>query len=230
MENNKRVKMSLYINIMITILTIIATIIMITGFKFMTGVEPVLESTKIGVFKSFTVDSNLFAGIISFIFILNEISIIKGEKKEISDKLYILKLMATTAVSLTFIVVFVYLGNIAENGLISLLLNSNLFFHLIIPLLNIVDFIFFIKKDNITYKYAFYGLIPTLLYAVFYTTNVIIHIENGRVSPKYDWYWFVQNGLWTMVIVAPTILLITYIISLILLLLNKIINRKLQDK
>ena len=230
MKNNKRVKMSLYLNIMITILTIIATIIMITGFKFMTGVEPVLESTKIGVFKFFTVDSNLFAGIISFIFILNEISIIKGEKKEISDKLYILKLMATTAVSLTFIVVFVYLGNIAENGLISLLLNSNLFFHLIIPLLNIIDFIFFIKKDNITYKYAFYGLIPTLLYAVFYTTNVIIHIENGRVSPKYDWYWFIQNGLWTMVIVAPTILLITYIISLILLLLNKIINRKLQDK
>ena len=230
MKNNKRVKMSLYLNIMITILTIIATIIMITGFKFMTGVEPVLESTKIGVFKFFTVDSNLFAGIISFIFILNEISIIKGEKKEISDKLYILKLMATTAVSLTFIVVFVYLGNIAENGLISLLLNSNLFFHLIIPLLNIIDFIFFIKKDNITYKYAFYGIIPTLLYAVFYTTNVIIHIENGRVSPKYDWYWFIQNGLWTMVIVAPTILLITYIISLILLILNKIINRKLQDK
>ena len=230
MKNNKRVKMSLYINIMITILTIIATIIMITGFKFMTGVEPVLESTKIGVFKYFTVDSNLFAGIISFIFILNEISIIKGEKKEISDKLYILKLMATTAVSLTFIVVFVYLGNIAENGLISLLLNSNLFFHLIIPILNIIDFIFYIKKENITYKYAFYGLIPTLLYAVFYTTNVIIHIENGRVSPKYDWYWFVQNGLWTMVIVAPTILLITYIISVILLLLNKIINRKLQDK
>ncbi len=230
MKNNKRVKMSLYINIMITILTIIATIIMITGFKFMTGVEPVLESTKIGVFKFFTVDSNLFAGIISFIFILNEISIIKGEKKEISDKLYILKLMATTAVSLTFIVVFVYLGNIAENGLISLLLNSNLFFHLIIPLLNIIDFIFFIKKENITYKYAFYGLIPTLLYAVFYTTNVIIHIENGRVSPKYDWYWFVQNGLWTIVIVAPMILLITYIISVILLLLNKIINRKLQDK
>lgn len=230
MKENIKVKISLCINIMITILTIIATIIMITGFKFMTGVEPVLESTKIGVFKFFTVDSNLFAGIISFIFILNEISIIKGEKKEISDKLYILKLMATTAVSLTFIVVFVYLGNIAENGLISLLLNSNLFFHLIIPLLNIIDFIFFIKKDNITYKYAFYGLIPTLLYAVFYTTNVIIHIENGRVSPKYDWYWFVQNGLWTMVIVAPTILLITYIISLILLLLNKIINRKLQDK
>ena len=230
MKNNKRVKMSLYLNIMITILTIIATIIMITGFKFMTGVEPVLESTKIGVFKFFTVDSNLFAGIISFIFILNEISIIKGEKKEISDKLYILKLMATTAVSLTFIVVFVYLGNIAENGLISLLLNSNLFFHLIIPLLNIIDFIFFIKKDNITYKYAFYGIIPTLLYAVFYTTNVIIHIENGRVSPKYDWYWFIQNGLWTMVIVAPTILLITYIISLILLILNKIINGKLQDK
>ena len=230
MKKNIKVKISLCINIMITILTFIATIIMITGFKFMTGVEPVLESTKIGVFKYFTVDSNLFAGIISFIFILNEISIIKGEKKEISDKLYILKLMATTAVSLTFIVVFVYLGNIAENGLISLLLNSNLFFHLIIPLLNLIDFIFFIKKDNITYKYAFYGLIPTLLYAVFYTANVIIHIENGRVSPKYDWYWFVQNGLWTMVIVAPTILLITYIISLILLLLNKIINRKLQDK
>lgn len=230
MNKNIRYKISLVLNIIIVILTIAATIIMMTGFKFMHGPEPILETTKIGAFKFFTVDSNLFAGIISIIFIYLNISIIKGKEKEISNKMYILKLMATTAVSLTFLVVFIYLGNIAENGIKSLLQNSNLFLHLIIPVLNIVDFILLKKDNNISYKHAFYGLIPTVIYAIFYTTNVVIHIENGKVSPKYDWYWFVQNGVWTMVIVGPIILLFTYIISVILVLLNIIINKKLQEK
>lgn len=230
MKKINRYKISLIINIIIAILTIISTIIMMTGFKFMDGVEPVLETTKLGALKFFTVDSNVFSGIVSIIFIIVELKLIKGTEKEISNKLYILKLMATTAVTLTFLVVFIYLGNIAENGLKSLLLNSNLFFHLIIPLLNIIDFIFFIKKDKISYKCTFYGLIPTILYAIFYTTNVMIHMNNWKVSPKYDWYWFVQNGVWAIIIVAPVILLFTYIISVVLVLLNKTINRKLQDK
>ena len=216
-----RYKLSLFYNCLIVVLTILSTIIMFTGYKFMHGVEPVLETTKLGVFKYFTVDSNIFAGIISVLFIFINIRLLKGEMEYVSKRQYILKLMATVGVFLTFSVVFLYLGPISKGGISSLLQNSNLFFHFVIPLLNVIDFIFFIKINDIKYRYAFYGFVPMLLYSCFYITNVLLHIENGMVSIKYDWYWFVQNGLWTMVIVIPIIILLTYLLSLILIILNK---------
>lgn len=221
MKKINRYKVSLVLNIIIVLLTVLSTIFMFTGFKFMHGDEPVLESTKLGAFKYYTVDSNIFAGIISLIFIFINIGVLKGKRKNISKKLYLLKLMATSGVTLTFAVVFLYLGHIAQGGIYSLLLNSNLFFHLIIPVLNIIDFVFLVKYDDILYRYAFYGLIPMGLYSIFYATNVISHINNGMVSPKYDWYWFVQNGIWTMVFVIPIIVSLNYIISLLLVLFNK---------
>ena len=59
------IKISLAINIIIVVFTIAASIIMFTGFKFMHGYETVLESTKIGMLRFFTVDSNIFMGIVA---------------------------------------------------------------------------------------------------------------------------------------------------------------------
>ena len=210
---NKNNKISKIINIMIFILTLIASIIMFTGFKFMHGIEPVLESTKIGMLRFFTVESNIFMGIIALLFVL---------KKELTKTDYILKLMSTSAVTLTFIVVFTYLGFVTKGGIVSLLQNSNLFFHLIIPVLSIINFIFFENTDKLkSLKNSFYGIVPAFIYSIFYISNIIFHMENGKVSPVYDWYWFVQNGVWTSVIVVPIIFTLTYIISLVLWKLNK---------
>ena len=219
--DKKDLKISLVINIIITILTIFASIAMFTGFKFMSGYDIVLQSTGIYMLRFFTVESNMFMGIVSLIFAIDEISVLKGKKKEISAKKYILKLMATVAVSLTFFVVFTYLGPIAEHGLSSLLMNSNLFFHLIIPILSILTFVLFERTDKLKFRYTFYGIVPSLLYGVYYLINILVHMENGKVSPIYDWYWFVQNGIWTAVIVAPMLQLITYVISLIIWKLNR---------
>ena len=207
-------KKTLILNTLIVILTIFATIVMFTGIKLTNGAEPILETTKLGVFKFFTVDSNILMGITSLIFIILGIKNI-----EISKNLYRLKLMATTSVALTFIVVFTYLGPISKDGIISLLQNSNLFFHLIIPVLSIITFI--IEKTNLKIKDTIYGIIPTLIYGTIYTANILLHTENGKVSPIYDWYWFVQNGISTAIIVVPIIILITYMISLILWKLNR---------
>ena len=56
--DKKSIKISLVINLIIVLFTIIASIIMFTGIKIMEG-EPILETTKLGMFKFFTVDSNL---------------------------------------------------------------------------------------------------------------------------------------------------------------------------
>lgn len=212
----KRLKVSSVLNIIIVLLTIIATIIMFTGFKFMHGSEPVLESTKLRVLRFFTVDSNIFMGMVSLAFLTQEQKLLKGKVKDISKKMYIFKLMATTGVTVTFLTVFLYLGPISDGGISSLLQNSNLFFHLIIPVLSIITFTIFEKTDKIKFKYALFGIIPTLLYEIYYLINILIHMEDGKVSPIYDWYWFVQNGVWTAIIVAPLMLVFTYIISLIL--------------
>ena len=217
----KNIKISLVLNIIIVIFTILASFIMFSGFKFMHGSEPILESTKIGMFKFFTVDSNLFMGIVALLFAIKEIKLLKGKTTDISVKMYTLKLMSTTGVGLTFFIVFGYLAQIAEGGIPSMIMNSNLFFHLIIPVLSMLTFILFEKTDKLSFKYSFYGLIPTVIYALYYLTNVLIHMENFKVSPIYDWYWFVQNGVWTAVIVMPIILIITYVISLLLWRLNK---------
>ena len=212
----KMKKKSLILNTTIVILTIFASFIMFTGINLTNGAEPLLETTKIGMFKFFTVDSNIFMGIISLLFI---IKIIKNQK--ITKKMYILKLMSTTSVTLTFIVVFFYLGPISKDGIKSMLQNSNLFFHLIIPVLSIINFTIFERTNKLKIKDTLYGIIPTVIYAVIYVTNLLLHVENGTVSPIYDWYWFVQNGIKYAIIVAPMIILISYIISLVLWKLNK---------
>ncbi len=219
---NKNTKISLVLNIIISILVLFSTIAMFTGYRFMNGQEAILESTKLGMLRFFTVQSNLFMGIISLLFIIDEIKILRGNKKEISFFKYVLKLMSTSAVGLTFFVVFAYLGPITKYGLVSLLMNSNLFFHLIIPVLSIVTFIFFERTNKLKFKDTLYGIIPTLLYGIYYITNVLIHVENGKVSPKYDWYWFVQGGVWTALIVVPIIFLVSYLISLGLWRVNKL--------
>lgn len=225
MEKERNIRISLLINIIITFLTIVASIIMFTGFKFMHGYDPVLETTRFTMFRFFTVDSNIFIGITSLIFAIQEIQLLKGKINEIPIKTYILKLMATTGVGLTFFVVFAYLGPISKDGILSMLMNSNLFFHLIIPVLSMLNFTIFEKTNKIQLKYTFCGIIPTVLYGIYYLANVFIHMENGKVSPIYDWYWFVQNGVWTAIIVVPMLFTITYIISLILWKINKRSNK-----
>lgn len=217
----KRIKIAIILNVILVILTAFASFCMFTGFKFMSGPEIVLEATKLQMFSFFTVDSNLFLGIVALLSAYYEVKFLKKEIKDIPKIIYILKLMATTAVGLTFLVVFAYLGPITEYGIISMIVNSNLFFHLIIPVLSMITFMFFEKTNKLTFKDSFYGLVPMLLYAVYYLTNIIIHMENGKVSPKYDWYWFVQNGVWTAILVVPLIALLTYIISLVLWKVNK---------
>lgn len=218
---NKKLKISLAINILIVLMTIASSIIMFTGFRFMTAYPVILSTTKFSMFRFFTVQSNLFAGIVSLIFAIKEIQILRGKKNEISKRMHVLKLMSSTAVGLTFFVVFAYLGPITPYGVPALLMNANLFFHLIIPLVSIINFVCFERTDKLTFRNSFWGILPTALYGVYYLTNVFIHMENGTVSPVYDWYYFVQKGVWTAAIVVPIMLLITYIISLIIWRLNR---------
>ena len=214
------IKVARVLNYIIALFVTIGTIFMLFGVKFM-GPEDGLSATKIEMFRFYTVDSNILMGIVSLIFAIFETKLIKGEIEKIPTKLYVLKLISTVGVTLTFLTVVLYLAPIATYGYFSMFRNANLFFHFLVPVLSIISFCFLEKTEGISFKHTFTGIATMVIYAVFYTINILIHAENGKVSPIYDWYWFVQNGVWTIVIVIPIMFALTYLISFALWKANK---------
>ena len=218
----KRERISLILNIIIVLLVLIGTIFMFCGIKFMPESNLMLEDTKIQMFKYYTVDSNILLGIISFVLVLYEYKLLKEDILKIPKKVYILKFVGTASITLTFLTTLFFLT--PQYGFYAMYNNNNLFFHLIVPLLAIISYVFFEKHDN-SYKYAVFGIVPMFFYSIYYILNVIIHLKDGLMY-KYDFYGFVKGGIGSIVFVAVLILLVTFIFDIIL----YGINRKLYKE
>lgn len=216
---NKRQKLSFALNSLIFLITVFATVSMIIGFEFM-GEIKVLSSASFKAFKYFTVDSNVFAGIVALIYMIDLILLSKGKIKELPKWLSYLKLAAATGVTLTMMVTVFFLAPKSTTTYFAYFMNSNLFMHLITPLLCIISFIFF-EPAKLSFVESFTGICPMILYAFYYIPNILLHLDNGKVSTNYDWYGFLFAGLNTIWFVIPIILLITWIFALCLWVLNK---------
>lgn len=225
----RKLKMSIFMNVLIFVLSLISTIFMLVGFKFM-GDEIVFAATKIEAFKFYTVDSNILMGLVALFFACLELKKILGKIDEIPTYAYVLKLVGTVGVTLTFLTTVLYLGPIISTGFFSLFKNSNLFYHLVIPILSIITFVLFENTDKLKLKHTFIGIVTMVIYSIFYTLSVVLHIENGKVIQGYDWYGFVRNGLSSVYIVTPLMLLFTYLISFGLYFFNKKLNNAKSDK
>lgn len=221
----KRLKISLILNIINVVFVTFATIAMVTGFYFM-GDDVSLQLEGFSAFQFFTFDSNLLLGIVSIAFIVYEILILMKKLGKIPHILYLLKYVSTVAVSLTMLTVIVFLSPQADNYFI-LFKNSNLFFHFVCPFIALIVFCIFEKDNDIKFKDTVYGIVPTFLYGIYYTTNVLVHLEGGSVKPKYDWYGFAKGGTIGMILSVIIMLSATYLISVIIYLLNtKVLNTK----
>ena len=207
-------KLSVCFNCLIFIFTLFATISMIIGFQFM-GEVKVLSSTNFKAFKYFTVDSNVFAGIISLIYLIFELMIANGRVQKMPKVLDFLKLAATTGVTLTMMVTVFFLAPRTTTTYFAYFMNSNLFMHLITPLLCIITFIFF-EPMKISFAQSVTGTIPMILYAIYYIPNILLHLEDGKTSHTYDWYGFLDAGMDTIWFVMPLLLVVTWIFAICL--------------
>ncbi len=216
---NKKNNQIIILNLIIFILVLLATLLMFLGIQF-TKVDIALETNGIYLLKFFTVESNILMGITSLLIVITEF---KKEKKKWIDRL---NLISTTSVTLTFLTVVLYLAPCSNSGYLSFFYNSNFFFHLIVPILSIINFILNAKSENLTIKDALYALIPLILYSVFYITNAVINMENGKIIPKNDWYGFFANGIVAAIIIMIVLYLITYFASRLLIYSNKKYNEK----
>lgn len=221
----KNIKLSFLFNCINIVFIMAAIIIMVAGIRFM-GDDGLLELKGMSAFNFFTFDSNLLLMIVSIVFVIYEVLIIKKRIEEIPRWLYLAKFIITVATTLTMLTVIFVLAPITKGGYFQLFLNANLFFHLLSPLLGIICLICFEYSNKIKFFDTFDSLIPTFLYAIFYSINVFIHMENGVVEKKYDWYLFAQNGVIGIVISYVGMFSFTYLISIGLFFLNRVVYNK----
>ena len=220
----KKQIISIINNSIITTCTIFATICMFANIHFMPS-KFALETQGLSNFKYFTVDSNIFIGIVCFIFMIYEILKLKKKIKEIPRWLYILKHVATTAIGLTFFTTCLFLGPTIDTGFFSLYTNANLFYHFIIPVLAMLGYIFLDKYES-NYKQCLYSLIPMVVYSIYYVPNVLLHLDNGRSTAAYDFYGFFHGNPNSIFVFYPLMLSVVYVIAVVLYTLNKKILKK----
>lgn len=215
----KTYSFSIAINSIIFVLTVFATVSMIIGFHFMDN-SLEYSATNWAAFKYFTVDSNVLAGIVSLIYVLylcrKHRASSASQRHATPRWLSMLKLAATTGVTLTMMVTVFFLAPSSSRGFFALFKNSNFFFHFLIPVLCIISFIFFEPVNEVRLSHTLAGIIPMLLYSVFYITNILVHMNNGQIDTKYDLYNFLNGKVSNAWFVMPVIILITWLFSFLL--------------
>ena len=216
----KKLKKAYILNICIFALEVLAIAWMTSGISLFSG-RRVLSASSFRMLKYFTVDSNILMGIAALIAALDLRKVLRGEKSEVSLSALLWKLAGTVSVTLTLVVTVFFLVPTADYNPLALFTDSNLLLHLINPVISIITFVCFEKSDQISFRYTFTGIIPMLLYAVYYVEEALRHTSNGMIAAGYDWYGFFFLGVKSAYVVLPLVILITWLISLALWKLNR---------
>lgn len=185
------------LNAVLVILTVIGIILMFTR----SPEDGALQASGIGNFKFYTVLSNVFCGIVALI------QLILTALKKDTVKLTPLKLGAVCATTITFSIVAFFFGPLY--GWIQFYQGGNLYFHLIEPVVAVIEFLV-IRKNFIPFRYAVYAAVPTLIYGIGYALNILINGIGGPWPDTNDFYAFLSWG-WTVgIIILICITLIAF--------------------
>ena len=128
---------------------------------------------------------------------------------------WILKYAGTAAVTVTMLTVFLFLAPSVGKGWYDVLLKgaSNLFMHLLTPLMSLVSFCA-LEKQGMTFLQSLWGMLPVALYGPLYLYKILYAPEGKRWD---DFYGFNRDGRWPVmfsVMLAGTFLMCLGIMAL----------------
>lgn len=123
-----------------------------------------------------------------------------------------MKLVSAASVGITFLTVAAFLGPLY--GYSKMYHRANFLFHLVIPIMSMLEYILF-NKDKLKKIECVLCALPVLVYGIVYIVNLFVSgVDKG------DWYGFVNWGFATGIGIFCMICLISIILGLSL----KIIN------
>ena len=190
MNRKEHKTFEIILNLIIVIFTVIGIILMLTS----EAEEGALQSSGIENFKFYTVLTNVFCGIVAFIYLVCIFA------KKGTEKMAALKLAAVCGVAITFAVVAFMFGPLY--GFLNFYKRGNLYFHLLLPVTAMIEFIA-VKRRKMPFRYTVFAAIPTLLYAIGYLLNILINGLGGPWPDTNDFYGFLNWG-WPIGIVIFT--------------------------
>lgn len=181
MSNSKKSVFDLILNLIIVGLTIAGIVLMLTG----NPEQGALQTRGIGNFKFYTVLTNVFCGLTALIYL-----VLLTAKKN-TDKIAVFKLAAVCGVAITFAVVAFMFGPLY--GYPQFYKRGNLFFHLLLPVVAMTEFVI-VRRKKIPFRHTVFAAVPTLLYGIGYMTNILINGVGGPWPDTNDFYAFLSWG------------------------------------
>ena len=203
-------------NILVFLLVLAGVIVMLTAG------DGELAERNITVFKYFTFQSNVFMGIVAFVYGYYQLLIIRKKIDKLPHVLLVFNHVGATAVGLTFIIVILFLA--PGYGFDKMYNNANLFFHALVPVMAMINYMFFEKECKIKFFDTFFAMIPPTLYGIVYF--IVVASQNGYGNVKIDFYMFGKNGPLVGAFNFIAIISIAYVIGLILFFVNHLIFKK----
>ena len=161
--------------------------------------------------KFFTVESNLFLGLVCLADLVLAVLGKTGRLRRRPPVMETLFYIASVAVALTFTVVVLFFG--PGVGYAPLFRDANLYFPLIVPVLGMLSFCLFHRGRAIPLGETVLALIPSAAYGLYYTA---VLLARGVHFPETDWYGFAAGGLRGSVLTAGGVLLTTWLLALLL--------------
>ena len=180
---------------------LMSIIILYEWMQMFIGTNSLLSSSGFTSLKYFTVLSNLLEAFACILLVLNH------------RRAHLFKYIAATSVSLTFLVVMVFLGPIF--GYPFMFKGTNFWFHLVIPVLSVFEFIT-LNQQTFTRKENTFVVLPMLIYGIGYVVNIVVNGLEGN-----DWYAFMLWGYPVGILIFIIICSLTYLIGYILRDLNR---------
>ena len=181
------------LSLMMNVLNAVLVLISILWFFSAEGAGNMARSGT-GCFVYFTNDSNILAALCCLLLVPFNLKALKSGKDEIPQWAMLLKFVGTVAVTLTFMVVVLFLG--PTQGYDIMFSGVCLELHLICPLLCIVSFCFLERGACVSKKQSWWGVVPTIIYGTVYLVMVIF------LKRWEDFYGFNIGGMWYVSYVA----------------------------
>ena len=216
MKNNKLFIASFIINALIFLLVLTGVIVMISVRS------DALGETDITVFKYFTFQSNVFMGVVAFIYALYQLLIILNKRDKLPHVLLVFNHVGVTAVGLTFLIVIFFLA--PGYGFDKMYTNANFFFHGVVPLLAMINYMFIEKECAIKFKETLCSMIPSLIYGTVYF--IVVASLNAYGNLKIDFYMFGAQGPLIGAFNFIAVVSIAYAFGLLLYFVNRLMFKK----
>lgn len=181
-----------------------------------------VQEQGLNVIRFYTENSNYLALAAAIFFVVFMLLKTKGKIKAIPKWVSYLKLMATSCVMLTLIVVIAILGPMAGGYKILLFAGSMLYHHFLCPLLCLFSFILFEEHTAFNKKSALIAFVPTMIYALIIIILNIFKVIEGPYpflmvynQPIY------MSAIWFVVILGGA-----YLISLLIICMKNLTKKK----